>query len=335
MKKLASIALKGIAGLITLGGVVWAFGALHFDFPFGRVVVPWAYLIAVVAVLVWVRPMLKKLAAVGSLFAVVLGWWLTLQPRNDRQWLPNNAEVAWAEVAGDSVTLHHVRNFDYKAGNTEPSPRWETHTVNLTQLTGVDLFINQWGDPLMAHPIVSFQFADAPPVCFSIETRKEVGEGYSAIGGIYRQFELIYIVADERDVIRVRTQLTNGETTRLYRTAFGPVAARERFMEYIHSLNSLKDHPRWYNAITTNCTTSIRAQHPSQERAHWDWRILINGSLDEFLAERGAILTDGLPLAELKAKALINSVALAADLDPDFSKLIREGRPGFGAKPVP
>lgn len=329
MKKLGPIALKGIAWIVALGCVTWAFGALHYDFPFGRGVVSWVFLIAIATVLVLMRTMLRKFAVVVLLFAAVLSWWLTLVPSNDRQWLANNAEVAWAEVAGERVTLHNVRNFDHQSGHTEPTPRWESRTVDLSKLTGVDLFINQWGSPLMAHPIVSFQFTDAPPLCFSIETRKEMGEGYSAIGGFYRQFELIYIVADERDVIRLRTNLTGGETTRLYRTTLGPGAARERFMEYVHSLNQLKKQPRWYNAVTTNCTTSIRAQHPTQERAKWDWRILANGSLDELLFERGAIRTADLTFAELKAKSLINAEARAADLDPDFSKRIRVGRPGF------
>ena len=120
-----------------------------------------------------------------------------------------------------------------------------------------------WGSPWIAHPIVSFQFADAPPLCFSIEIRKKLGQTYSTIGGLYRQYELIYIVADERDVIRLRTNYRK-EDVYLYRTTISPAHARERFLEYIHSLNALRNKPRWYNAITTNCTTSIRTQHPRQ-----------------------------------------------------------------------
>jgi hypothetical protein len=157
---------------------------------------------------------------------------------------------------------------------------------------------------LIAHPIVSFQFADAPPLCFSIEIRRKLGQTYSTIGGLYRQFELIYIVADERDVIRLRTNYRK-EDVYLYRTTVSPGRARERFLEYIHSLNALRTKPRWYNAITTNCTTSIRAQHPRNERVPWDWRILLNGKGDELMYERHAIVTGGLPFAELKARSLI------------------------------
>jgi Domain of unknown function (DUF4105) len=122
----------------------------------------------------------------------------------------------------------------------------------------------------MAHPIASFQFADAPPLCFSIETRKEIGESYSAIAGFFRQFELIYVVADERDLIRVRTNFRRGEDVYLYRTTVPPEKARERFMDYIAALNELHAHPRWYNAATTNCTTSIRTQHAAAQRAPWN-----------------------------------------------------------------
>jgi len=181
----------------------------------------------------------------------------------------------------------------------------------------------------MAHPIVSFQFADAPPVCFSIETRKEIGESYSAIGGIYRQYELIYVVADERDVIRVRTNFRKGEDVYLYHLTATLEKARERFVDYITALNELHDYPRWYNAVTTNCTTSIRTQHAAAERAPWDWRILVNGKGDELLFERGAIATGGLNFAELKKQALINAAAKSVDAAADFSRHIREGRAGF------
>jgi hypothetical protein len=183
----------------------------------------------------------------------------------------------------------------------------------------------------MTHPIVSFQFSDAPPIAFSIETRKEAGESYSAIGGLYRQFELIYIAADERDVIRVRTNIRKGETVWLYRTTLDPADARQRFLEYVASLNALHQQPRWYNAITTNCTTAIRTQHPKTKRAAWDWRVLINGKIDELFYDRRVIATDGLPFAELKRRAMINEAARAAGNTPDFSRRIRENRPGFRA----
>ena len=248
-----------IAWLLALGCAAWAFGALHYDFPMLNVAAAWAFALALLAAIVFMRGAWRKLGATFFGCALVLAWWLTLKPSNTRAWQPDVAQEPWAEVKGDEVTLHNVRNCDYRT-ETDYTPRWETRTVRLSQLTGIDLAINYWGSPWMAHPIASFQFADAPPLCFSIETRKEIGESYSAIGGFFRQFELIYVVADERDVIRVRTNFRRGEDVYLYRTTAPPEKARERFMDYIAALNELHAHPRWYNAATTNCTTSIRTQ---------------------------------------------------------------------------
>jgi hypothetical protein len=307
--------------------IAWAFGAVWFDAPFGAGNWVAAVLLAItlVVVLLFVRPFGRKLDIFGVLFAGVLIWWLTLSPTNDGDWQPNVAQKAWADIQGDEVTLHNVRNCDYRT-DTDYTPHWETRTVRLSQITGIDLVIDYWGSPWIAHPIASFQFAEAPPLCFSIETRRKVGQAYSTIGGLYRQFELIYIVADERDVIRVRTNYRK-EDIYLYRTTVSPAQARERFLEYIRSLNSLRNKPRWYNAITTNCTTSIRTQHPANERVPWDWRILLNGKGDELLYERHVIVTSGLPFAELKTRSLIDTRARAANDSPDFSKLIREGLP--------
>jgi hypothetical protein len=303
-------------------------GATLFDLPRLRIPCATAFVLGELIGIVLIRGAWRKLGVPLLGFAVVLGWWLTLKPSNTRSWQGDVAETAWAEVQGDTVVLHNVRNCEYRT-ETDYTPHWETRTVRLSQITGVDLAIDYWGSPYIAHPIITFQFADAPPVCFSIETRKEMGESYSAIGGLYRQYELIYVVADERDVLRVRTNYRKGEDMYVYRVAAPAERARGRFMDYITALNEMHKQPRWYNAVTTNCTTSIRTQRAAEQRAAWDWRILLNGKADEMLYERGAIRTGGLPFPALKAQALINPAAQAANEDPDFSRKIREGRAGF------
>ena len=320
--------------LTAIIAIAWAFGAVWFDAPFGNANKFIAGLLALasVAALAFVRPFWRKVGAAALLFGGVLAWWMTLSPTNDSDWQPDVAQKAWADIQGDEVTFHNVRNCDYRT-ETDYTPQWETRTVGISQITGIDLAIDYWGSPWIAHPIVSFQFTDAPPLCFSIETRRKLGQTYSAIEGLYRQFELIYIVADERDVIRVRTNYRD-EDIYLYHTTISPARARERFLEYIHSLNALRNKPRWYNAITTNCTTSIRTQHPPKERIPWDWRILLNGKGDELMYERHFIVTDGLPFAELKSRSLIDTRARAANDSPDFSQLIRVGLPGLAQPEV-
>ena len=307
--------------LAALVCAAWAFGALYFDLPTAGTLAASLFVVVLVATILFVRGKLLKLAIVFGAFAVVVLWWLTLKPSNDRPWQPDVAQTAWAEINGDQITIHNVRNCDYRT-EMDFTPQWETRTVRLSQMTGVDVAINFWGSPWIAHPIVSFQFSDAPPLCFSIETRKTVGQQYSAVEGLYRRYTLIYIVADERDVIRLRSNYRR-EDVYLYHTLVSPQQARERFREYIKTVNALHESPRWYNAVTSNCTTSIRTQRAVEKRAPWDWRILFNGKIDEMLYQDHVIATGGLPFTELKRRSLIDERARAADKDPDFSRVIR------------
>jgi Domain of unknown function (DUF4105) len=314
--------------LIVFFCALWAFGALYYDFPIhglGQLAAV-LFMVVLLAALIFIRGQGKKLAAVFLAFGIVFCWWRTLKPTNDRQWQPDVAETAWAEINGDEVTVHNVRNCDYRT-DTDFTTHWETRTVRLSQITGMDVAIMYWGSPWMAHPIVSFRFADALPLCFSIETRKTIGQEYSALRGLYRQYTLIYIVADERDSIRVRSKYRHGEDVYLYRTLASAAQARARFLEYVNATNALRDHPRWYNALTSNCTTNIRTQRSVEQRASWDWRMLVNGKSDELLYEHHLIATGGLPFLELKRRSQINKRASDADQDPDFSRLIREGLP--------
>jgi len=311
--------------MVALVCATWAFGALYFDFPEASTFIAILFVIALLAVVIFVRGKLPKLAIVFGAFAIVVLWWLTLKPSNNRPWQPDLAQTAWAEINGDEFTIHNVRNCDYRT-KTDFTPRWETRTVRLSQITGMDLAINYWGSPWIAHPIVSFQFSHGLPLCFSIETRKTVGQQYSTLEGFYRQYTLIYVVAEERDCIRLRTNYQR-EDVYLYHTLASPAQAQERFREYISTVNALHETPRWYNAVTSNCTTSFRTQRAANLRKPWDWRILLNGKADEMLYQNHAIATGGLSFTELKQRSLINERARAADQNPDFSRVIREGLP--------
>ncbi len=325
MKILRCMAIA-ILAIVLLAAFAWAVGALYYDGPARWLAAVQA--VAIVTVFGCIRRWWPKLAIFGGWFALVLTWWLALKPTNLGDWQPDVAQLAWAEVNGDEVTLHNVRNCEYRS-EEDFTPHWETRQLRLSHLTGIDIAVTYWGSPWMAHPILSFQFSDAAPLCFSIETRKQAGQSYSAIGGLYRQFELIYIAADERDVIRLRSNFRKDEQVYLYHSVATPAEARLRLGEYLSALNDLRANPRWYNAITTNCTTAIRQQHPAGERMPWDWRLLVNGKADELMYENRSIATGGLPFAELKRRALINPAARAANQAPDFSARIREGRPGL------
>jgi Domain of unknown function (DUF4105) len=192
----------------------------------------------------------------------------------------------------------------------------------------VDLFLVYWGSPNIAHTMISFGFSSGEVLCCSIETRKERGEGYSAIKGLFRQFELTYVIADERDLVRLRTNFRSGEDVYLYRLRMTNDQGRILFLDYLHRANRLRDQPEWYNAATSNCTTAIRAQRAASDRTPWNWRMLFNGHLDALLHERGLLATS-LPFADLKARSLINPAARAAGASAEFSRLIRQAVPAL------
>jgi hypothetical protein len=317
-----------ICALLTL----WAVSALYIDCRIAalRIPVTGAYCLGIIAIILRVKRR-RWAAALGLAgFCVVLIWWLNLEPTNDRDWQPNVSRTAWAEINGDQVTIHNLRNCDYRT-ETEYASCWGDRTFNLSRIRGADFFLTNWGLSRISHPIVSFQFGEDQHVAFSVEARYKAGQSYSAFLGFFRQYELIVVTADERDVIRLRTNYRKGEEVYLYRTQAQSEKARSIFITFVAYLNNLKEHPEWYNAVTRNCTTTLDKQIADQaaNRQPWNYQLILNGTLDQLLYDRGRLVTGGLPFPELKKRAHINAAAQAADQSPDFSALIRAGRVGF------
>jgi hypothetical protein len=317
-----------ILALLTL----WALAALYVDLRIAALRIPLTLIYAVGIFTILFKLKRSRWAAALCLvgFFIVLAWWLTLKPSNDGHWQPDSDRVAWAEIDGDRVTIHNLRNCDYRT-ETDYSNCWGDRALYLSQIQAADLFLTNWGIPFASHPIVSFQFADNQHVAFSIEARYKVDQAYSTILGFFRQYGLIFIAADERDVIRLRTNYRKDEEVYLYRVKVRPEVARAMFLTYVTYLNKLKDHPEWYNEVTRNCTTTL--QKPLAADVNnpqpWNYQFLLNGTLDELLYERGRLVTGGLPFPELKQREHINAAAQAAGLSPDFSALVRAGRIGF------
>ncbi len=318
-----------VLALVLLLLTLWASAALYFDFRVPGMRGPLAvmYLLGILAV--WILFKRRPVAAAITLgcFGVVLTWWFALQPSNRRDWQPDLAVLPYADINGSQITLHNIRNCDYRT-ETDFDLRHEDKTFDLQSIRTVDLFMVYWGAPYMAHTMVSFGLEGGDYVCFSIETRKEKGESYSAIKGFFRQFELTYVLADERDLVRLRTNYRKGEEVYLYRLGSSPEQARAFFLDYLRRMNSLRLRPEWYNALTDNCTTAIRMQRAAKDRAPWDWRMLANGYGDQLLYQRGVIATN-LPLHALKQACHINQQAQASDKAVDFSQQIRQGLPGI------
>jgi len=317
-----------VLGLLTL----WAVAALFVDCRIAalRIPITLIYVLGVIVAFVKLRrsPLVVVVYLVG--FCTVLAWWLTLKPTNESNWQANVDRTAWAEVTGDQIAIHNFRNCDYRT-ETDYSDCWSDRTLNLSQIRAADLFLTNWGIPFASHPIVSFQFGDNEHVAFSIEARYKVGQEYSTVLGCFRQYELIFVTADERDLIRLRTNYRKGEEVSMYRFQAAPEVARAMFLTYVGYLNRLKDHPDWYNQVTRNCTTAIDSKLADnlKNKQPWNYQVLVNGTLDRLLYDRGRLVTGGLPFPELKQREHINAAAQAANRSPDFSALIRAGRVGF------
>lgn len=275
-----------------------------------------------------VRPWRRAYAVLTVFGTAVLAAFLSLTPSNERDWAPDVARAPWAAIDGDQVTLHEVRNFDYVT-ETQYTALWEDRHYDLSKLATVDLSLTYWGSPHIAHTIVSFGFTDGQYLAVSIETRRERTESYSATRGFFRQYELAYVFADERDLLRLRTNYRQGEDVYLFRIHATPERARALLLDYLNTATDLARRPGWYNALTGNCTTNIRTHVQNSGPANpWSWQLLANGHLDELLYARGAVDTS-LPLPELKRRVWINDRARAADQAPDFSARVREGVPGM------
>jgi hypothetical protein len=261
----------------------------------------------------------------------LVGLFLNIPASNDRDWQTEVSVTPYATVKGDLVTIHGVRNFDYRT-ETDFTPRWEDRTYDLRKLDSVDLIAVYWAGKAIAHVMVSFGFQGKDYLAVSIETRKEKGEEYSTLAGFFRQYELVYIVADERDLIRVRTTYRQPqEDVYIYRTRAPLRSIRGFFLDYIQTMNDMHKQARFYNTLTTNCTTTILMHtRINPESPPMSWKILLSGYVPDYLYELGRIDTTK-PFAELEKLSHVNARAHAADKDPEFSQRIREGLP----KPPP
>jgi hypothetical protein len=267
----------------------------------------------------------RMVAIAAMLFLAVVVWWIAIPPSHDRNWRPEVAVMPRAFIDGDRVRLTGVRNFDYRSRN-DFTVRYEEREVRLSHLVALDFYVSYFMEGPVGHTFLSFIFDNASPLTISIETRPEVGEGFAPIASMFKQFELIYVVGSEPDLVGVRTNHRD-EPTYLYRLNTSADDARRLLMVYLERINELADRPEFYHLLTNSCTINIvRYANAAGREGRIDIGHILNGLADSYLYRSGRIDTT-LPFGELRRRSLINEAARAADGAADFSQRIRASLP--------
>jgi hypothetical protein len=316
--------------VIVLPGL-WGAFALWYQLPGGQVtkalgVALWSALAVAALAGLWYGRALLALTAFAFVFAGLIVWWMQLKPSNDEVWADDVARMTTGAVNGNTVTLYNVRDFEWRS-QTDYTQRWETRTYDLDHLRSVDMIMSYWSMRAIAHMLISFGFDDGTYIVFSVEIRRQKTQSFSEIGGFFKEFELSIVAADERDVIRVRTNI-RGEDDYLYQLRMPVSAMRSLFLAYVNEANELAKHPRFYNTVTVNCTTLVyQMMNRIVGRLPLDYRLLLSGYLPEYVYGVHG-LNQQYSLEELRMRGRITVRAKQADRSPNFSSVIREGLPG-------
>lgn len=330
MKRVLAVVGSVAARILLLVPALLAFGALLA--PGGAVATVLACVagLGCLAALVLLRPLWKAAAVTLGVFVVVLVWFESQSPRNDRNWQTEVSRPSRVERKGDTAAVRDVRDFDWTGAETA-NPRWAPRTYDLAKLDSVWLGLSYWdGNTGICHTILSFGFTDGQYLGVSVETRKEVGEEFSTWRGFFHQYEIFYVLAEERDVLGVRAA-HRGEDLYLYPLRMEPAERRRLLEDILDSAGALADTPEWYGALRFNCTTTLQRHVDAAlgRPAHFHWDTVLNGHIDEKAWRRGSVadapFDEGRPFAEVRAAHRITDAAKAAAGGADFSRRIRQG----------
>lgn len=318
--------MGSIGWLIMLGVLLptaaWMALAIYCHVPWPRARLAIAALpLAAVTLGLWLLPPIPwGLAVWLGLFAATLAWWFSLRPRADRDWADGMAVLPRAHIDGNAIRISQFRNFGYEAAG-RPIPRYEERTFDLTRLRSIDYFLSHGMGPIIAHTLVSFGFDDGQFLTLSVEARRRRGQAYSPWRGLFRSYELMYVLGDERDIVRLRTNVRR-ERVYLYRVRLPVQDIRLLLLDYLERVELLAERPEWYNSLLSNCTTNLFWHAHRQVRWWLQPGIVINGLSARTLYRMGA-LPRTLPFKELQARSAIRELALASDDASEFSRRIR------------
>jgi hypothetical protein len=247
-----------------------------------------------------------------------------VKPSNDRQWAPEQVVLAYAELDDQTATVHNIRNCVYHSAEDFEVEHYDK-TFDLEKIESVDFIMVPFPDnPSIGHTMLSFGFEGDQQLVLSVEIRKERGEAFSAVKGFFRQYEIMYVLGDERDLIGLRANHWLNDVY-VYRAKATRQQTRELFVDVLRRANKLAAEPEFYDTLANNCTTNIvdHINKLSPDRVPFDYRALLPGYSDELAYELGLLDTD-LSFEETKTRARVNRLAYVYRNSDDFSKRIRQ-----------
>jgi hypothetical protein len=324
-----------VGGALLFGLWLWLIPCLYYaPLPGGELWTAAAafFALAPIVALVFLPDRRRTLRVLAVVCVVLLAGWLFIPASNEGDWAADYARMPTAHFEGDLVTVRNVRNFEYRT-ESDFTPRYYDATYDLNELDTLDFIKVHWGLENIAHTMLSFGFRDGRYLTVSVETRRRKGQDWSSIAGFFKQYTLAYVLGDERDLIRLRTNY-RGEDVYLYPTNTPKDQIRMLFVDILESATRLADDPQWYNTVTDNCTTSL-ARHIRKVRGRrrWDPRLLMNGHTDQMGIETGWITPHG-TLEETRRFYYVNDKVDRIQDPTHYSAQIRAGLDAGTAEPA-
>jgi hypothetical protein len=323
-RKLPRRLVRGVWFLLRVLALAWATLAIHYStLPWDALRLGLAMAFAAFGVYaLWLTRRPRVRWAFVALYMALLVGWSFVRPSHDREWRADVAVMPRAVVDGDRVRITGVRDFDYRSRD-DFTVRYKEREVSLSGLTGLDFFISYWKPGPIGHTFVSFVFDDGPPLTVSIETRPEAHEGYDPLASMFRKYELIYVVGEERDLVGVRTNF-RGEDVYLYHLRVPAEAARRLFEVYIERINELADRAEFYHLLSNSCTVNIvRYANVAGRIGAIDLRHYLNGWIDRYFYDV-RLLDARFPFAELRRRSRVDAGVAASVETVEFSRSIRD-----------
>ncbi len=270
------------------------------------------------------KPMYFILAPVILVMVVIIGFSIFTKASNDRDWSDDQKVLQYADIVGNKVTIHNVRNFSYSSTTVYESKYYDK-TYDLNKIKGVWYIVSPFsGIPGSAHTFLSFEFEGDVFVSISIEIRKEKGEAYHPVKGLFNQYELMYVIADERDVVKLRSNYRK-DLVYVYPIKASPEKVKGVFIDMLERANHMKDHPEFYNTIGNTCTTNI-VRHVNKitpaSVPFFSLRVFLPANSDNLAYDLGLIDTN-LSFEDARKRYFINDRAMKYADSEDFSVKIR------------